>query len=74
MPSGRPTSPASSFTSMEAGRELTVPVRPRKTSHNGALLFKSFTSTDSHRAGVIGCRTGDPRAPAGITYWPLPPI
>jgi hypothetical protein len=40
MPSGRPTSPASSFTSMEAGRELTVPVRPGKTSHHGALLFR----------------------------------
>jgi hypothetical protein len=40
MPSGRPTSPASSFTSMEAGRELTVPVRPGKTSHHGVLLFR----------------------------------
>jgi len=37
MPSGRPTSPASSFTSMEPVGELTHPVRHRKTSHNGAL-------------------------------------
>jgi P-type Cu+ transporter len=40
MLSGRPTSPASSFTSMEPVGELTPPVRPRKTSHNGALLFR----------------------------------
>src|SRR4029077_5930960 len=46
--SGRPKSPASSFTSMEPVGELTPPVRPRKTSHNGALLFRFASAAVPH--------------------------